>query len=390
MREILKAPRSGWAKPWKLALVLGCLAVVLACVAAWGLWPEDEYSYVTVRPHHAPLVVTVRASGTLEPMNTVKVGAELSGTIRTVHKDFNDTVRKGEVLARFDVTELQAQSDRLEAQLAMAVANERSGTVQLTEDRREYARKKKLRSRGVVSQKDLDLALYALQRSEAACSSRKSEVQAARAELRELQHKLAKADIVSPVDGLVLERKVEAGQAVASGFQTPELFILVSDLSSMKLLLNIDEADTGPLRVGQAASFRVDAYPHALFPATLTKLRYAPERDGGVVVYKAEFAVDNASLRLRPGMTATADITVAEVERALVVPNATLRFRPPEVPSAPGQDRSKVDGKSLWVQNGESIAEVQVRTGKTDGRFTEILDGVGPESEVVVSARRVE
>jgi len=220
------------------------------------------------------------------------------------------------------------------AALAVAEARVRQARATLEEARLKHARTRDLAGRKLASQQDLDVALAALERARADLAGAQAQVAQAKAALDAVQSKLAKAVIRAPINGIVLSRNVEPGQTVAAAFNTPVLFSLAEDLRRMELHVDVDEADVGHLREGQSASFSVDAYPGRVFPATVTQVRFAPRRVEGVVTYETLLRVANDELLLRPGMTATAEITVAQVADALLIPNAALRFQPPRESAA--------------------------------------------------------
>ena len=254
------------------------------------------------------------------------------------------------------------------------------------------------------AERDLDNAVAARDRASASLGSAKAQVRQSEAQLVAKETELGKARIVSPIDGIVLARKVDPGQTVAAAFQTPELFLIAEDLAEMQLRIDIDEADIGQVREGQQASFSVDAYPDEAFPAEIRTLRYAPNLSAGVVTYEAILSVDNATLRLRPGMTATATVIVEEVADAVVVPNAALRFAPaidnaeesgsivtaliPRPPGAslsmPVQDNSRQ--RTVWILDASGQPKpVEILVGATDGARTEVVGGdLAPAARVIV------
>jgi HlyD family secretion protein len=282
----------------------------------------------------------------------------------------------------------------------MAKVNEVEATV--LETAREYERKRTLAAREISPAHELDVASAAHHRAVAALASARAEVKVAEADLRLKEIDLAKACICSPINGVVLKRNVDPGQTVAAALQAPVLFSIAEDLQQMEVQVDVDEADVGQVAQGQSATFTVDAHPERRFPATLRDLRFAAETVQGVVTYKAVLTVDNSGLLLRPGMTATAQIAVHEVEGVLLVPNAALRFSPEsEDPAeqggssggscrAPPQFRPASapeetgPARRVWVMRAGAPTAVDVTTGATDGSRTEILDGEIAEGEAVI------
>ncbi|MEW6167362.1 MAG: efflux RND transporter periplasmic adaptor subunit [Pseudomonadota bacterium] len=376
--------------------------LAIAVIAIWQIGQHTETSrYVTLPVERGDLTVTISATGTLEPTNTVDVGTEVSGTIATVAVDYNDRVKVGQILAQLDTSKLQAQVLQAEAALAAARAKVLQTQASVRETQLQFQRLQQLRQAGAggyVSEHDVDAAEAALDRARADAASAAAAVRQTQATLDAHRTDLSKAVIVSPIDGVVLQRSVEPGQTVAATFQAPVLFTLAENLSQMELQADIDEADVGQVREGQDATFTVDAYPERRFPARIRQLRFGSQIVDGVVTYKAILQVANPDLSLRPGMTATAQVVTAQVRDALLVPNAALRFAPPQEEQAssgsfisrltprpgrlrppPPQDLTSTnadaaDAARVWVLRDGAPAPVTVRTGLSDGTRTVLLD----------------
>jgi HlyD family secretion protein len=377
-------------------------AAVAAAVLLLGGWwafsggDGQDVAYVTEPAAIDHLIVTVSATGKLQPTNEVEVGSELSGILDIVTVDYNDHVIKGQLLARLDVSKLRAEmlQSAAELEVAKALLEEKKATV--VEAEAELARLEAVRvaSGGrVPSAQDIDAARATAARARASRVNADAQIALAKAKLDFDTTNLAKAEIRSPINGVVLSREVEEGQTIAASLQTPVLFKLAEDLTQMELEVDVDEADVGHVREGQSATFTVDAYPDREFPARITQLRYASETVEGVVSYKAVLEVANPDLALRPGMTATAEIVVAEVKDALLVPNAALRFVPPQretddrgilqklVPFGPRRGtptKSKDTAearRTLYVLDGDKPKQVEIQVGATDGQHTEVTGG---------------
>ncbi len=403
----------GHRKHLKRWLLLALLAIAgLAMAVAWKtLEKSNSVHYQTQKVQRGNLAVTVTATGTLEPTNQVDVGSEVSGTIETVEVDYNDQVKVGQILARLDTSKLQAQVLQSRATLESARAKVLEAKATVKETRSELTRLNEVRelsNNKVPSQRDLDAAEAALERAQADEASATAQVSEAQAALDFNETDLSKAVIHSPINGVVLTRSVELGQTVAASLQAPVLFTLAEDLTQMELHVDVDEADVGQVQEGQEASFTVDAYPDRIFPARIRQVRYGAQTVDGVVTYETVLNVDNSDLSLRPGMTATADITVQKVENAILVPNAALRFTPPirekEAPSNggsiinsllphPPRSRSKqredvtVDKRQqrVWTVQEAHLVAIPVTTGSSDGVMTEITDGdLQPGIDLVV------
>jgi HlyD family secretion protein len=383
---------------------------IAAAVIAAGVIAALHYSgqgetlrYQTVKAERGSLTVTVTATGTLQPTNQVDVGSELSGIVKSVEVDFNDTVKVGQVLARLDTSKLRAQVVQSEAALASARARVAEAEANEDEMKRKLERAKELSARNFVSEEALVTAEAAYKRAVATLASVRSQMEQARATLDVDRTNLSKAEIRSPINGIVLARRVEPGQTVAASFQAPVLFTLAEDLTKMELHVDVDEADVGQVRPGQKAIFTVDAYAGQEFPSTVSDVRNAAKTVSGVVTYETVLSVDNTQLLLRPGMTGTANITVNALEDALLVPNAALRSTPPAAardqrplwarifpgPPRPPQAQVQKSGdrrqQQLWtLRNGEPAA-ITVTVGATDGHVTQIVSGaVEPGLDVIV------
>lgn len=384
---------------WAISLI------VVAGLIALGLWwwtsatADKGVSYTTTQAATADLRVTVTATGTVEPTNLVEISSELSGTLSRVNVDFNDIVSKGTILAELDTTKLEAQLAVAKAGLDSAIARVAMATATLDEAREKYQTAQSLEERGVSAHQTLVTQKTAFIRAQAELQSAIADRSLAEADLDLHQAELEKGCICSPIDGVVLSRSVDAGQIVAASLSAPVLFTIAEDLTKMELQVYIDEADIGRTKVGNTAEFTVDAYDDRIFPAKITEIRFAPETIDGVVSYKAILAIDNSDMSLRPGMTATADITVAQIAQALTVPNAALRYAPPAAP-VEDQERSGLlgmlipdhnagnavgDAKTLWVLRDGSPQEIAIRAGQSDGRLTEILEGDLKAGDLVIT-----
>lgn len=370
--------------------------------------------YVTETIERGNLVVTVSATGNLQPTNKVDVGSELSGTIEAVLVDDNDRVKKGQVLARLDTSKLRDQVAKSRALLASAEAKVLQAKATLDQARsnlerlREVAR---LSDGKVPSKAELDTAEASLARALADEAVAKASVAEVRAVLSSDETNLTKGAIRSPIDGVVLTRKVEPGQTVAASFQAPVLFTIAQTLSQMELQVDVDEADVGQVDRGQPATFTVDAYPSRKYPARIERVGYGSQVKEGVVSYLTVLTVDNSDLSLRPGMTATAEIVTARRENVLLVPNSALRYTPAAaggtnnakkskslvgslVPQPPQTPRKSAPAKKpaggeqpLWVLKDGAPTAVKVSTGATNGRHTEIVSGeVEPGMQVITEA----
>lgn len=393
-----------------IALAIG---LALAGGAAWWLMrpaANAQPVYVTEPATRGDLVVKVTANGTLQPTTKVDIGSELSGTVAKVFVDANDRVRKGQVLVELDTSKLQDQAARSRAavQVALASAKQAEATVQeATGNLQRLEEVHRLSGGKVPSQAEMATAQAALARAQAQAASAQAGIADARAAASVDETNLRKAFIRSPIDGVVLSRAVEPGNAVAASLQAVTLLTLADDLARMKLAVNVDEADVGQVKAGQKATFTVSAYPNRDYPATIRRVNYGSTTKDNVVTYIAELEVPNADLSLRPGMTATASIRAAERQQVLLVPNAALRFRPGAaqaapsggslvsklMPSVPRQPKragtaSTAGARQVYVLDNGQPKLVAVRTGLSDGRMTEVTsDTLDAGAAVIIEQR---
>jgi HlyD family secretion protein len=332
-----------------------------------------ETRFITEPVRAADVRVTVSATGKLQGLNTVEVGAEVTGKVLRVLVDYNQAVKAGQVLAEIDPEQLRAAVEQARAQLLAANANIRTAKATVEESKLALTRTEEGVKQGVLAQKDAEAARANAERAAANLSSMTANAALAAATLKSAESKLEKTKIIAPSAGVVLARYVEPGQTVTAGFTTPVLFKLAEDLSQLSLRVDIDEADIGRVRDGNPASFTVDAYPTRTFASKVLTLRNDPKTTQGIVTYEAILSVDNPEHLLRPGMTATATITSALIEGARVVPNAALRFVPPQKPGSGGVTAPvKREEKRLFVLRGDKPEPVYVKTGATDGHVTEL------------------
>ncbi len=386
-------------RPRRRGAIIALLVVAVFGIASFFLFAKDKdtpLQFVAGEVTRGDLTIQVTATGTLAPLNQVDVGSEVSGMIEKVLVDFNDRVTQGQILARLNTDEQRARVVQVQAALAVADARVLQTAATVLETQLKLKRCQTLAAKGLCTAQDLDAAQAGYARAQADDASARAQVSQARATLDAEQTRLAKAVIRSPIDGVVLKRQIEPGQTVAASLQAPILFTLAESLAQMELRVAVDEADIGKVREGQTATFTVDAYGERVFPATIAQVRLAPLSVGGVVSYETILSLSNAELLLRPGMTATAHITVEEIHDALRVPNAALRFVPPVTaaeqkggfmdqllprwgsrtrPSREDNDKSK----RVWVPNNGQPRAIDVKTGPSDGRMTQIFADKRPD-----------
>ena len=403
-----------WRRPM---LWIGLLALLLM-VGGLLYWQAQKATsnapvFVTEALRTGDLTLTVSANGTLQPTRAVNVGSELSGTVRRVLVDVNDRVQVGQVLVELDTAKLNDQVQRSRATLAAAQASVAQNTATVKESKANLARFEevyKLSGGKVPSGAELDQARAAVDRALAAQASAQANVTVARTTVSTDETNLSKASVRSPIEGVVLSRTVDPGNAVAASLQAVTLFSVAENLAQLKLAVNVDEADVGAVKVGQNATFTVSAYPARRYPATIRRVDFGSTKTDNVVTYVATLDVDNTDLSLRPGMTASATIVATERKGVLLVPNTALRFTPTAAAAAAGQTsvlarmmpgpprtggrktagtEARAPGKrQIWVLKDSQPVAMQVTTGISDGRNTEVSgEGLSAGLAVIVDQR---
>jgi HlyD family secretion protein len=356
-------------------MALACVAMAAAGFFAWKYFgsgqvqSEQEMPFETVEIIRGDLASTISATGTVQALNTVEVGAEISGRISAIHADFNTPVAKGALLAEIDPEQLEAAVGQAKAQVLAARAGVAEAEALLVESRQEKERAAALADKGLLSDRELQAAVAKASRSEATILSARAQLALARASFEQAESRLSKTRIIAPSSGTVLSRKVEVGQTINAGMQTPVLFVIAEDLRRMELSARVDESDIGAVVAGQKSSFTVDAYPDRKFSSEVTSVRNVPLTDQGVVSYEVLLSVDNDDLFLRPGMTATVEIVTSVQQQVLLVPNKALRFTPPrsDARRGPPIGMPMLGGRSKG-SSGKVDSETMGRLGKLDSR----------------------
>lgn len=327
-----KTPR--FRRPKGRGLWIGLGVLLLAAVAVWFFFlrgGEEANPYRTEAVRRGEIVRSVSASGALEALVTVEVGSQISGQVTQVLVDYNDTVRKGQVMAVLDPQNQRSAVEQSQAQIESARANVAQAQAQVALAQAEYDRQKFLFDRGIIAQAALDTAQASLRTAQAGVRQAQAQVSQQQASLRANQATLGRTTIIAPIDGIVIDRQIEPGQTVASGLNVAVLFTLAQDLGRVQALINVDEADIGSVRVGQPVKFTVDAYPNDNFTGQVTQIRSLPTTESNVVAYTVVVEADNPGSKLLPGMTANAEIILEQRPNVLRVPNAALRFTPADV-----------------------------------------------------------
>ncbi|MCR4918233.1 MAG: efflux RND transporter periplasmic adaptor subunit [Prevotella sp.] len=356
-------------KLWIVAAV-----VAAAAVATWlltGSKKDSSVSLETVRVSRQDLRTSITATGTIEPVTSVTVGTQVSGIVSRLYVDYNSVVKRGQVIAELDKTNLTSE-------LKTAQANLSSAQSTLDYENANYKRYQTLHEKGLVSADEFESARLSYLKA-------REQVNTARESVQKAQTNLGYATITSPIDGVVLSKSVEEGQTVAASFNTPELFKIARDLTDMRVIADIDEADIGGVKEGQRVVFTVDAFPDDTFEGQVTQVRQEATTESNVVTYEVVISAPNSDLKLKPGLTANVTIYTMEKTGVLVVPSKALRFMPTELMLAEGETISDVEAQQkVWTKQGKTFTAHKVETGMTNGVMTEVVSGIDEEQEVLV------
>ncbi len=350
--------------------------VAVAAIAALAVWllsggkKEEKITFDTAAVAPANIMNSITATGTIEPVTSVTVGTQVSGIVSKLFVDYNSVVKKGQVIAELDKTNLMSQLNTAKTQLATAQS-------QLNYQTANYKRYKTLFEKGLVAADDFDNAKLSYTQAKEQVVSAKEEVQRA-------QTNLGYATITSPIDGVVLSKSVEEGQTVAASFSTPELFTIAQDLTNMQVVADVDEADIGDVKEGERVTFTVDAYPDDTFEGEVKQVRQEATTTNNVVTYEVVISAPNADLKLKPGLTANVTIYTAERKGVLSVPSKALRFTPQKETVGKMKIVDVANAKNkVWTIEGNSIVAHKVNIGMTDGTNTQIVGGIAEGTEVV-------
>lgn len=356
----------------KKALVIAAVAAI-AALAVWllsGGKKEEKITFDTAAVAPANIMNSITATGTIEPVTSVTVGTQVSGIVNKLFVDYNSVVKKGQVIAELDKTNLMSQLNTAKTQLATAQS-------QLNYQTANYKRYKTLFEKGLVAADDFDNAKLSYTQAKEQVASAKEEVQRA-------QTNLGYATITSPIDGVVLSKSVEEGQTVAASFSTPELFTIAQDLTNMQVVADVDEADIGDVKEGERVTFTVDAYPDDTFEGEVKQVRQEATTTNNVVTYEVVISAPNADLKLKPGLTANVTIYTAERKGVLSVPSKALRFTPQKETVGKMKIVDTANAKNkVWTIEGNSIVAHKVNIGMTDGTNTQIVGGIAEGTKVI-------
>ncbi|MEE3384044.1 MAG: efflux RND transporter periplasmic adaptor subunit [Prevotella sp.] len=354
----------------KIWILLGIIAIV--AIAVWllsGSKKKEEVTFKTEKVAPANIQNSITATGTIEPVTSVTVGTQVSGIVSKLYVDYNSVVRKGQVIAELDRTNLLSELNTAKANLSSAQSS-------LNYQQANLNRYSELYKKGLVSADDYEAAQLSYRQS-------KEQVATANESVRRAQTNLGYATITSPIDGVVLSKSVEEGQTVAASFNTPELFKIAQDLTNMRVVADVDEADIGDVKEGERVTFTVDAYPDDTFEGSVTQVRQEATTTNNVVTYEVVISAPNAQLKLKPGLTASVTIYTAEKTGVLSVPSKALRFTPTKETVGNKKIVDCNGNNKVWILAGNEIKAVPVSIGMTDGTHTQIMSGLKEGQEII-------
>jgi HlyD family secretion protein len=367
------------------------ITILLFAVVSSGIWffyikkNHKTIKYKTAQVEVGSIESQISATGSVNAVVTVQIGSQVSGTIKELHVDFNSQVKKGQIIAVLDQKTFKAQRDQANANLINAKANVEKANADVVDKKQKFDRLLKLFKEGLTSRSDRDSAEAVYLTSLAQVKSAKAQVEQNKAALELAEVNLGYTIIKSPVDGVVISRNVDIGQTVAASFQTPTLFTIAKDLTKMQINTNVDEADIGTVKLAQEAYFTVDAFPESVFKGVVSQIRNAPIIVQNVVTYDVIIEVANKNLELKPGMTANVSIVTERKDKVIKIPNAALRFKPQEQEYVIYKSVKMEKGIKVWLlTKDQQIKPASVKTGISDGAFTEVKEGEVKEGDEII------
>lgn len=353
------------------------LTTLLLATAMWsGCEKKSEFTYKTAEAVVQDITTSVTATGTIEPVTSVTVGTQVSGIVSKLYVDYNSIVKAGDVIAELDRTNLMSE-------LSSAKASLNSAQSELDYQKANHERYKTLHEKGLISANEYEQVRLSFIKAQQTLTNHKENVKKA-------QTNLGYATITSPIDGVVLSKAVEEGQTVASSFNTPTLFTIAKDLTDMRVIANVDEADIGEVKEGQRVTFTVDAFPEDTFEGFVSQVRQEAAAESNVVTYEVVISAPNENLKLKPGLTANVNIFTLEMKDILTIPNKALRFTPNEAMLSEGETIQNAEGKTkVWVKEGSVLKAMPVKTGMTNGTLTQVFEGLAPGTEIITEIQVV-
>lgn len=362
--------------------------VVVIAVAAFllsGGKKKEEVNFNTEKVAKVNILNSITATGTIEPVNEVTVGTQVSGIVSKLYVDYNSVVKKGQIIAELDKSNLTSQLNTAKASLSQAEASLKSAESDLAYQKANYNRYKALYKKGLISANDYESARLSYQTSLQTVATRKDQIASAKEEVQRAQTNLGYATITSPIDGIVVSKSVEEGQTVNANMSTPDLFTIAQDLTNMQVVADVDEADIGDVKKGERVTFTVDAYPNDTFEGTVTQVRLEATTTNNVVTYEVVISAPNADLKLKPGLTANVVIYTQESNGVLSVPSKALRYTPTKetIGKCKMKDVSNAKNK-VWTLEGNTLVAHKVNIGISDGTHTQVLSGI-KEGQTVIT-----
>ena len=349
---------------------LSMTLMMVIAAAVCGCTKKQHVTYNMTEVQKQDITTSVTATGTIEPVTSVDVGTQVSGIVSKLYVDYNSVVKAGDVIAELDRTNLISE-------LNSAKANLNSAQSEYNYQKANFDRYQALYDKGLISTNDYEQARLTFVKAKQTVTTQQENVKKA-------QTNLGYATITSPIDGVVLSKEVEEGQTVASSFNTPTLFTIAQDLTDMRVIADVDEADIGEVKEGLRVTFTVDAFPDDVFEGNVTQVRQEATTESNVVTYEVVISARNQDLKLKPGLTANVTIYTLELHDALAVPTKALRFTPNEIMLAEGETISNVDAEQkVWTKQGNVLQAIAVETGVTNGTVTQILKGLDAGTQLI-------
>lgn len=355
--------------------------IALIIIGGIGFSGAKQVKYKTKAIERCTITEVVEASGTINPVNTVSVGSTVSGLIKEIYVDYNDVVKKGQILAQIDPANFEATVQQNQAQINNARANLAKLQAIANYDQKQYVRYKNLYSKNFVAKSELDEKLSTYQSDLAQINAAKAQISQYQATLKTALTNLGYTKIIAPVDGTVISREIDLGSPVAASFQAPELFTIAQDLTKMQIEVSVSEADIGRVEEGQDVTYTLDGYPDSTFTGKVTQVRLSPTTESNVVTYTVIVDVNNEDLKLKPGMTANVSIITDKSENVLCVPNMALKF-------TPDINGSKYKNQGIWILEKGKPKRVEIETGAYNDSSTEIIsDKIQEGTDVIISIK---
>ncbi len=355
--------------------------IALIIIGGIGFSGAKQVKYKTKAIERCTITEVVEASGTINPVNTVSVGSTVSGLIKEIYVDYNDVVKKGQILAQIDPANFEATVQQNQAQINNARANLAKLQAIANYDQKQYVRYKNLYAKNFVAKSELDEKLSTYQSDLAQINAAQAQINQYQASLKTALTNLGYTKIIAPVDGTVISREIDLGSPVAASFQAPELFTIAQDLTKMQIEVSVSEADIGRVEEGQDVTYTLDGYPDSTFTGKVTQVRLSPTTESNVVTYTVIVDVNNEDLKLKPGMTANVSIITDKSENVLCVPNMALKF-------TPDINGPKYKNQGIWILEKDKPKRVEIETGAYNDSSTEIIsDKIQEGTDVIISIK---